>query len=73
MMLDEIKENWSEVNITVIFSDISDDRLKEKIRLSKISSDIDSRIEQVPFRPELFVDKDPLVWEIKRKGIRIFT
>ena len=32
---------------------------------------IDSRIEPVPFRPEDFVDEDPLVWEVKKEGIAI--
>jgi hypothetical protein len=36
-----------------------------------VSSDIDWRIEPVPFKPETFVDEDPLVWEIKKEGIPI--
>ncbi|KJU83578.1 DNA polymerase, beta domain-containing protein [Candidatus Magnetobacterium bavaricum] len=36
-----------------------------------IASDIDNRIEPVPFRPEDFIDEDPLVWEIKRYGIKL--
>ena len=66
-------KEWSDIDVAVISSDISDDRLEERIRLSKISSHIDSRIEPVPFRPDTFVDEDPLVWEIKKEGIRILT
>jgi uncharacterized protein len=66
-------KEWSDIDVAVISSDISDDRLEERIRLSKISSHIDSRIEPVPFRPDTFVDEDPLVWEIKKDGIRILT
>jgi predicted nucleotidyltransferase len=66
-------KEWSDIDVAVISSDISDDRLAERIRLSKISSHIDSRIEPVPFRPDTFVDEDPLVWEIKKEGIRILT
>lgn len=33
-----------------------------------IASEIDDRIEPVPFRPDTFVDEDPLVWEIKKEG-----
>ncbi|MBA4394405.1 MAG: nucleotidyltransferase domain-containing protein [Desulfobacca sp.] len=64
-------KEWSDIDVAVISSDISDDRLEERIRLTKISSAIDSRIEPVPFRPDTFVDEDPLVWAIKREGIRI--
>jgi len=43
----------------------------EWIRLMKLSVAVDSRIEPVPFRPDTFVDEDPLAWEIKRSGILI--
>ena len=65
------EQDWSDIDVAVISSDISDDRFEERIRLTKISSAIDSRIEPVPFRPDTFVDEDPLVWVIKREGIRI--
>lgn len=64
---------WSDIDVAVISSDLSDDRFEERIRLSQISSRIDSRIEPVPFRPDTFVDEDPLVWEIKKEGVRILT
>jgi hypothetical protein len=63
--------NWSDIDVAVVSSVISDDRLEERIRLMKLSAAIDSRIEPVPFRPDTFVDEDPLVWEIKQKGIPI--
>ena len=62
---------WSDIDIAVISPGISDDRLEERIRLMKLSATVDSRIEPVPFRPDTFVDEDPLAWEIKRKGIPI--
>jgi uncharacterized protein len=64
---------WSDIDVAIISSDISNDRFGERVRLTKISSNIDSRIEPVPFRPDTFVDEDPLVWEIKKGGIRIVT
>lgn len=64
---------WSDIDVAVISPDMSDDRFEEGVRLTKLSSSIDSRIEPVSFRPEAFVDEDPLVWEIKRNGIRIDT
>ena len=65
------EKEWSDINVTIISSTISDDRLEERIRFTKISSAIDSGIEPVPFRPDTFVDEDPLVWEIKKEGILI--
>ena len=65
------ENKWSDIDVAIIASNISDDRLDERIRFTKVSSDIDSRIEPVPFKPETFVDEDPLVWEIKKEGIPI--
>ncbi len=62
---------WSDIDIAVISSDISEDRHEERLKLMIIACDIDHRIEPVPFRPEDFVDEDPLVWEIKKYGIRL--
>jgi predicted nucleotidyltransferase len=67
------EKEWSDIDVAVISPTISYDRLEERIRFTKISSAIDSRIEPVPFRPDTFVDEDPLVWEIKKEGIRIST
>lgn len=66
-------DEWSDIDVAIVSPDISEDRLEERIRLTRLSSKIDSRIEPVPFSPSSFVDEDPLVWEIKRAGIRIDT
>ncbi|MCI4626360.1 MAG: nucleotidyltransferase domain-containing protein [Candidatus Magnetoovum sp. WYHC-5] len=65
------ENNWSDIDIAIISSDISDDRIKERTRLMLIAADIDHRLEPVPFRPEDFVDENPLVWEIKKYGIQL--
>jgi predicted nucleotidyltransferase len=65
------ENRWSDIDVAIISSDITDDRLEERIRFSKLSSDIDTRKEPVPFRPDTFVDEDPLAWEIKKEGILI--
>ncbi len=66
------KENqWSDIDVAVISSDISDDRFDERVRMTRLSYGIDTRLEPVPFRPEAFVDEDPLAWEIKRKGLQV--
>lgn len=61
------ENKWSDIDVAVISPDITDDRLEERIRFSKFSSDIDTKIGSVPFRPDTFVDEDPLVWEIKKR------
>jgi predicted nucleotidyltransferase len=39
----------SDIDVAVISSDLTDDRFSERIRLMKISCNVDSRIEPVPF------------------------
>lgn len=60
---------WSDIDVAVISSEFDEDRFDERVRLTMIASEIDNRIEPVPFRPDTFVDEDPLVWEIKKEGI----
>ena len=62
------EHKWSDIDVAVISSDFSDNRFEEGVRLMILSHDIDSRIEPVPFRPERFIDEDPLAWEIKKTG-----
>jgi predicted nucleotidyltransferase len=62
---------WSDIDVAIISPDISHDSFEERIRLSKLSSRIDTRIEPMPFTGDTFVDENPIVWEIKRKGISI--
>jgi predicted nucleotidyltransferase len=62
---------WSDIDIAIISPDFSADRIEERIRLTRLSTDVDSRIEPVPFRPADFIDEDPLAWTIRREGLRI--
>ncbi len=64
-------DEWSDIDVAIISRDISEDRMEERIRLTRLSSRIDSRIEPAPFSPATFIDEDPLAWEIKRSGVRI--
>jgi predicted nucleotidyltransferase len=66
-----IENKWSDIDVAVISSDLSSDRIEERIRLTKIALDVDSRIEPVPFRPQVFTDEDPLAWQIKKEGIPV--
>ncbi|HEC99337.1 MAG TPA: nucleotidyltransferase domain-containing protein [Proteobacteria bacterium] len=60
---------WSDIDIAIVSQDVPEDNFDETVRLSVIASQIDSRIELVLFRPDDFIDENPLVWEIKKSGI----
>ena len=62
---------WSDINLAIISPDFSDDRFEERLKLMRIASHIDNRIEPVPFRPDNFSEDNPLAWEIKRHGIKV--
>ncbi|MBI5561335.1 MAG: nucleotidyltransferase domain-containing protein [Deltaproteobacteria bacterium] len=62
---------WSGIDVAVVSRDVGYDRFEELARLMSIASTIDTRIEPVPFRPDTFVDEDPLAWEIKRNGVEL--
>jgi predicted nucleotidyltransferase len=65
------EHEWSDIDIAIISSDFIDNRFDERVHLMKLSCDIDTRIEPVPFRPERFTDNDPLASEIKKTGYLI--
>lgn len=65
------QNEWSDIDLAIISPDFSDDRFEERLRLMKLASSIDDRIEPVPFSPDTFSDDNPLAWEIKRHGIRV--
>lgn len=63
------QHKWSDIDVALISSDFGEYRFDERVRLTIIASEIDDRIEPVSFRPDDFIDEDPLVWEIKKDGI----
>lgn len=65
------ENRWSDIDVAVVSSEFTTDRFDERFRLMKLASEVDSRIEPVPFRPDTFVDEDPIVWEIKKEGMLI--
>ena len=62
-------DKWSDIDVAVISSMISDDRFEERVTLTKIAIDIDDRIEPLPFNSASFVPDDPLVREIINTGL----
>ncbi|MDI6751463.1 MAG: nucleotidyltransferase domain-containing protein [bacterium] len=61
----------SDIDVAIVSDTLTGDWIKDWEILCKAQRNIDVKIEPVPFRPEEFCDENPLVWEIKHKGIRI--
>ena len=61
----------SDIDVAVISTDLSGDRLEDWCLLNEMASRIDARMEVIGFRPERFCDEDPLAWEVKTKGIKL--
>jgi len=64
---------WSDIDVAVVSPDFSADRFDERLRLMKLSTEIDNRIEPVPFHSDAFNDTDPLVDEIKKNGVALLS
>lgn len=65
------EHEWSDIDLALVSDDFLEDRYMERLRIMKITSTIDSRIEPAPYQTEQFNEVDPLVWEIKKNGIEI--
>lgn len=61
----------SDIDVAVISQDLSGNRLEDWMRLNRISSRIDVRMEVIGFRPEQFRDENPLAWEVKTRGLQL--
>ncbi len=64
-------DEWSDIDVAVVSPQLGNDRLEERIRLTELAIAIDDRLEPLPFNVNSFNDDDPLVREIKLKGIVI--
>ena len=62
-------DGWSDIDVAVVSSTISDDRFEERVALTRIAIDIDDRIEPHPFNASTFVPDDPFVREIIKTGL----
>ena len=61
---------YSDIDICIVSPNLGRDFIEETVRLNKISSQVDSRIEAIPFDPERLNDPyDPLAFEIRTYGI----
>ena len=63
---------WSDIDVAVISDKLKRNWWKNEMLLSHISLDVDSRIEPHGFTVKGFEDdSDPLVYEIKKTGVRV--
>lgn len=61
---------WSDIDFAVVSQSLGEDTHDERVALSKISRNIDARIESHPFTPQEFEDPwNPLAVEIQKTGI----
>ena len=68
----KIADADSDIDVCIISPDLGKDLIDEMIRLKQISRRVDDRIETVPLGPVDFSNPfDPLVFEIKKSGIKI--
>ena len=45
---------WSDIDIAIVSSDFSDDLFEDRLKLMRLASTIDDRLEPKPFTKELF-------------------
>ena len=62
---------WSDIDIALISDCFKGDRLEDKKMIRKITLQVGSDIEPVPFSPGDFNDKDPFAHEILSTGIQL--
>ena len=63
---------WSDIDVAVVSDKLKRNWWKNEILLSHISLDVDFRIEPHGFTVKDFEDdSDPLVYEIKKTGVRV--
>lgn len=64
------KHLGSDIDVCLVSPSFSD-RFRDRLNLMRLRRSIDLAIEPHPFNPSEFVDENPLVWEIKKTGIRV--
>lgn len=63
---------WSDIDVAVISNKLKNNKEKNILRLWQLRRDVDTRIEPLGFTVEEFQnDEDPMVYEIRKTGIRI--
>ncbi|MBI5696086.1 MAG: nucleotidyltransferase domain-containing protein [Nitrospirae bacterium] len=62
---------YSDIDTAFVSPDFHQESMEEWSALLRICNEVDLRIEPVFYRPEDFVDEEPLAWNIKTSGIEV--
>jgi predicted nucleotidyltransferase len=62
----------SDIDVAIVSEGFTGNIARDIKTILPALKEADPKIEPVRFRPSDFQDEDPLVWEIKNKGIRVF-
>ncbi|MBI5191755.1 MAG: nucleotidyltransferase domain-containing protein [Nitrospirae bacterium] len=62
---------YSDIDAAFVSPDFHPESMEEWSALLRICNEVDLRIEPVFYRPEAFVDEEPLAWNIKTSGIEV--
>ena len=63
---------WSDIDVAVVSPDLNNNYNEGRFKLWKLRRDVDLRIEPHGFTPEDWLDDaDPMVYEIKKTGLKI--
>jgi predicted nucleotidyltransferase len=60
---------WSDIDLAIVSDAFEGSRIADRAKLRKISLEVSSDIETIPFRPEDFIADDPFVREIMETGM----
>ena len=66
-----VYDKWSDIDIALVSDVFQGDRLEDKKKIRKITIQIGSDIEPIPFNPADFTEDDPFVKEIMMTGVEI--
>jgi|SRR3989338_7552015 len=61
----------SDIDVALVSKLFSKDAYRDQIKLMQLKTLIDLDIEPHSFHPSMFIDENPIVWEIKQHGIAI--
>lgn len=66
-----IAHKGSDIDVCIVSKEYNPDDDNFRLLLWKTRRDIDARIEPVGYRPQDFNEKDPLVYEVKKHGVKV--
>jgi predicted nucleotidyltransferase len=64
-------DEWSDIDIALVSEAFEGVRMNDRNKIRRITLNISSDLEPLPYRPEDFTADDPFVREILETGIRI--